>query len=153
MARKYSFESHSIILKLWTVRGLLANTECIPKNWRAFFPPESGLERSRLSLDSLQKLGFSSCRLFGFSQPPGLMISWKARGGCGLEGLGQVEQGFEIASNLILSHPKDLFSHLLSVLCSFIIFFDQRPTNSKQHIYILQNKIKKWFLVISLEES
>lgn len=47
---------------------------------------------------------------------------------------------------------RSLFSHLLNVLCSFIIFFDQRPTYSKQYIYILLNKIKKWFLVISLEE-
>lgn len=64
-------------------------------------------ERSRLSLDSLQKLEFSSCHLFGFSQPPGL-IYWRAGGVCGLERLGQVEQGSEIAGSLIFSHPKYL---------------------------------------------
>lgn len=74
------------------------------------FPPGSDLERSRLSLDCLQKPEFSSCHLFGFSQPPGLMISWKAGQGCGFEGLEQVEQGFEIFISVILSHPKDLSS-------------------------------------------
>lgn len=75
------------------------------------------------------------------------MISWKAGGGWRSEGLGQVERGFDIASSDVSASQRSLLSHILNLLCLFVISFDQRPTNSKQYIYILQNRTKEWFPV------
>lgn len=94
------------------------------KKLKGIFFPLSGLERSRLSLDCLQRPDFSSCHSFGFSPSPGMLISWKAGGGRHSEELGQVERGFEIASSDVSTSKRPLFSRILNLLCSFVISFD-----------------------------
>lgn len=93
-----------------------------------------------MSLGGLQKPEFSSCRSFGFSPPPGLTISWQAGGARRSKGLGQVERGFEMARSAVFTSRRSPFS-------SVVISFDQRPTDSKQHVCILQTKTQEWFLV------
>lgn len=149
MVRKYPFESHSIILKLWTVCGLLANTKCMLRNWRAFFPLTvvwKGADCPWTVCRSWSSAAVISPSLLpGFSQPPGL-ISLKAGVRYGLEEVGQVEQGFEIASILILSHPNYLSSLTSWMYCAHLLFSLTRGQQAASNTYTFcRTKLRSGF--------
>lgn len=115
--QKISFESHSIISKLWAVCGLL-NTKCTPKKLKGiFFFPQVVWKGADCTWTVCRS--WSSAAVVCLASPH-LQDWWypgRQEGDGVRKGWGKWSEVLKLLAGLF-THPKrSLFSHLLNLLC------------------------------------